>query len=79
MTLLPLMQFLFDSTWPLPGPQVFMTATKVWGPLGSSILLALLFTNPWLMLIGFIITMVLWLANPRYYESIKWEEVIDDG
>jgi hypothetical protein len=78
MTLLPLMQFIFDSTWPAAGPQVFMTATRVWGPLGSSILLAFLFATPWLMIIGLIFTMIFLWANPRYYESVKWEEVIDN-
>ncbi len=78
MTLLPLMQFHFDTSWPLPGAQVFMTATKVWGPLGSSILLAFLFTTPWLVIIGLIFTIIFLWANPRFYESVKWEEVIDN-
>ncbi len=79
MTLLPLMQFIFDSSWPNPNPSVFLTATKVWGPLSVGLIAFFAFAPFWVALIGFLISMVLWWANPKFYESINWEEVIDNG
>lgn len=78
--LLPLMQFIFDPSWPSPGGAVFMTPTKVWGPLGVSILLAFLLSNPYLLLVGCLITGVMLWIDPRPHESIDWKEVMDsDG
>lgn len=79
MTLLPLMQFIFDSSWPSGLPSVFMTATKVWGPLSVGLIAFALFAPFWVAIIGLVSSMVSWWANPRFYESIQWEEVIDNG
>ncbi len=79
MTLLPLMQFLFDPSWPAQGAAVFMTATKVWGPLSVSLLAWLFFAPWWVVPIGLFFTIVMLWADPKFYQSTEWREVRDNG
>ncbi len=75
MPLLPLMQYIFDTSWPVSGAAVFMTATKVWGPLSISLLAWLVFAPWWVALIGLLFTIVMLWADPKFYQSTKWREV----
>ncbi len=75
MTLLPLMQFHFDTAWPAASRTVFMTATKVWGPLSAGALIALLLSVWWVALIGLLITGFIFWVDPRFYEEIDWKDI----
>ncbi len=79
MPLIPLMQFIFDPSWPTSAAAVFMTATKVWGPLSISLLAALVFAPWWVVPIGLFITIVMLWADPKFYQSTRWKEVRDNG
>lgn len=76
MTLLPLMQFIFDSTWPTAGANVFMTATKVWGPLSLGLIFALIFSVWWIALIGLVLAGFYYWIDPHFYESFDWEKEV---
>ena len=73
MTLLPLMQYIFDTSWPLSAANVFMTAAKVWGPLSVSLIVWLVLSVWWVVLIGLVLTGTLLWIDPKFYEQIKWE------
>ena len=75
MTLLPLMQFAYNTSWPTAGVAVFMTATKVWGPLSIGLLAAFFFGPWWLALIGLVLTMIMLWIDPKFYQSVQWREV----
>ena len=79
MTLLPLMQFAYDDSWPVAGISVFMTATKVWGPLSIGLLAWLLFGPWWVAIIGLIFTLTMLWIDPKFYEIVKWQEVKNNG
>ncbi len=77
MTLLPLMQFIFDSSWPTGTRSVIMTAMKVWGPISAGLIVAILFSVWWVALIGLVVTSFYFWVDPHFYEQIDWKEVED--
>lgn len=80
MTLLPLMQFIFDTDWPTSDSAVFMTPTFVWGPLVVGLLAFIFFAPFWVALVGIAATGIQLWVDPKYHESVQWEEVMDtDG
>ena len=72
--LLPLMQYLFDEDWPTPDNAVFMTAAKVWGPLGVSLLAWLVLSVWWVVLIGLAVTGAWLWVDPHPHASVEWVE-----
>jgi hypothetical protein len=70
---IPLMWFLFDDAWPTPGAAVFMTPTKVWGPL-SVIAILSIFVNvfAWVLLAAILVVAVVWYV--RWSDPHRWEK-----
>ena len=72
--LIPLMWFHFDSSWPTGGTAVFMTPTKVWGPLSVAALgwLAVGWRAAFLVVLVYGLWVLFeWWKNPHVFDSMR--------
>ena len=74
MVLIPLMQYIFDTTWPVADSATFMTAARVWGPLSIGLIVWLVLSVWWVALIGLALTGIMLWVDPKFYEKIEWED-----
>ena len=72
MVLIPLMQYIFDTSWPTVSVKVFMTAAKVWSPLSIGLIVWLVFSVWCVVLIGLVLTSTMLWIDPRFYKQIEW-------
>ena len=72
MVLLPLMQYIFDTSWPTVSVKVFMTAAKVWSPLSIGLIIWLVLSVWWVALMGLVLTSTMLWIDPKFYKHIEW-------